>query len=225
LTVAIEDAPRLGEGLYTFPQAARILRSRDRQLTPQKLRYWLNAGLSPATYEADGQPLLTFLDLISLEVVRRFTGAGWAPQGVRRVEDELRAEFGHLERPFAYQIFYTDGQSLWAKKALEDNQVTELLGKKADRQHKPLAWSSAVATFAEEIRFDGPKQVASAWELSPWIEIDPTIQFGTPVVRGTRVPVSTVVANLEVGAPGEVADWYGLTLPEVQGARDYDALV
>jgi uncharacterized protein (DUF433 family)/DNA-binding transcriptional MerR regulator len=225
LTVAIDDAPRLGEGLYTFPQAARILRSRDPELTVRKLRYWLNTGLSPATYESGDRPLLTFLDLISLEVVRRFTAAGWSPQGVRRIEDELRAEFGNLNRPFAYRIFYTDGQSLWAKKALEDTQVTELLGKKADRRHKPFAWSSAVATFAEEIRFDGAKQVASAWELSPWIEIDPTIQFGTPVVRGTRVPVSTVLANLEAGAPGEVADWYGLSLAEIQGVREYNAVL
>ena len=45
-----------------------------------------------------------------------------------------------------------------------------------------------------------------------------------PTVRGTRVPVRTVLANLQVGKPGEVADWYGLTLDEVQGVRDYDAV-
>jgi len=225
LTTALNDAPRLGEGLYTFSQAAHILRSHDPEVTVRKLRYWLTTGLSPVTYQVDDQPLLTFLDLISLEVVRRFTAAGWSPQGVRRVEDELRAEFGDLERPFAYRIFYTDGQSLWAKKALEGDQVTELVGRKTDRHHKPFAWSPAVETFAEEIRFEGPNPVASAWELSPWIEIDPMIQFGKPVVRGTRVPVSTVLANLEAGAPGEVADWYGLSLKEVQAVRDHHALL
>lgn len=225
MTVALDDAPQLGEGLYTFPQATRILRSRDRELTTRKLRYWVTTGLTPVTYQSDGKPLLTFLDLISLEVVRRFTAAGWSPQGVRRVEEELRSEFGDLERPFAYRIFYTDGLSVWARKALQDQQALELMGKKADRRHKPFAWAAAVATFAEEIRFDGPRQVATAWELSPWIEIDPTIQFGAPVVRGTRVPVSTVLGNLEVGAPGEVADWYGLSLEEVQGVRDYNAVL
>ena len=88
----------------------------------------------------------------------------------------------------------------------------------------PTAWADAVQTFADEIRFKGPDRVAAAWNLSPWIEINPEIQFGAPVVRGTRVPIDTVLANLDVGTPGEVADWYDLTLDEVRGVRDYAAV-
>jgi len=38
------------------------------------------------------------------------------------------------------------------------------------------------------------------------------------------VPIDTVLANLDVGTPGEVADWYDLTLDEVRGVRDYAAV-
>lgn len=223
MTTALDDAPALGEGIYSFPQAAEILSHRERPLTPRRLRYWMNSGLAPATYESNRHALLTFHDLISLEVVGRFVDAGWSVQGVRKIEEEVRSEpqFHDLRRPFAYKIFYTDGLSLWAKRHAEDQHVTELVTKRQVRRAKPLAWAGAVETFAQEIRFEGPDQAAAAWELSPWVEINPEIQFGAPIVRGTRVPVSTVLANLEVGSPGEVADWYDLTLDEVNGVRDY----
>jgi len=224
MTVTTDDAPSLGEGIYTFPQAAQILSRRERPLTTRQVRYWTHTGLVPASYEIEGHALLTFHDLISLEVVARFLDAGWSLQGVRRIEEELRAEYKDLVRPFAYRVFYTDGLSLWAGRHKDDPHVVELIGKKARRNVKPLAWAGAVATFADEIRFEGANQGASAWELSPWIEINPAIQFGAPVVRGTRVPITTVIANLEKGTSGEVADWYDLTLDEVHGVRDYFAI-
>lgn len=223
-TTTTDDGPSLGEGIYTFPQVAQILSRRERPLTTRQVRCWTQSGLVPPSYEVEGHMLLTFHDLISLEVVARFLDAGWSLQGVRRIEQELHAEYRNLLRPFAYRVFFTDGLSLWAGRHSDDPHLIELIGKKARRDSKPLAWAGAVATFADEIRFEGANQGASAWELSPWIEINPQIQFGAPVVRGTRVPISTVIANLEAGSPGEVADWYDLTLDEVRGVRDYVAL-
>ena len=221
MSVVLDDGPQLGDGIYSFPQAAAILSRRERPISSRRLRHWMNTGLAPATYQVgDRHPLLTFHDLISLEVVGRFVDAGWSVQGVRRVEEEVRAEFQRV-RPFAYKNFYTDGLSLWAKRHSDDDHVTELVTKRKAQRDKPLAIAGAVLTFANEIRFEGPDQAAAAWELSPWIEINPDIQFGAPVVRGTRVPISTVQANLAVGTPGEVADWYDLTLDEVHGVRDY----
>jgi uncharacterized protein (DUF433 family) len=223
MTTTLDNAPQLGDGIYTFPQAAAILARPTRNLTTRRLRYWMTSGLAPASYSIGQHPLLTFYDLISLEVVARFTEDGWSVQGVRRIEEELREEFGR-PRPFAYKAFYTDGRSVWAKVSKNDQIMTELISKHRDRRHKSLAWADAVETFADEIRFEGTDQAASAWQLSPWVEINPQIQFGAPVVRGTRVPISTVKVNLEVGSPGEVADWYDLTLEEVHGVRDYVAL-
>ena len=37
------------------------------------------------------------------------------------------------------------------------------------------------------------------WSGCPLVEVDPEIQSGAPVVRGTRVPVSTIVDNAEYG--------------------------
>jgi len=153
MSIILDESPRLGEGIYTLPQAARLLTRRERHLTAQKVRYWLSSGLVPATYQIDNNALLTFHDLISLEVVARFVETGWSVQGVRKVEEVLREEFKDRERPFAYGIFYTDGKSLWAKATHQDNQVLELIGKKVRRGSNPTAWADAVQTFADEIRF------------------------------------------------------------------------
>ncbi|MEW6154231.1 MAG: DUF433 domain-containing protein [Actinomycetota bacterium] len=97
--------------------------------------------------------------------------------------------------------------------------MIELVG----RQRNHFVWRPAIETFAEQIRY-GPDSHASGWDLSPWVEIDPSVQFGTPVVRGTRVPVRTIAANLRAGTPEDVADWYGLTVQQVQGVIEYLAL-
>lgn len=223
VSVLADDAPTLGEGIYTIRQVAKILSRRERPLTSRQIRYWTSSALVPPTYEFDGRPILTFHDLVSLEVVARFLDAGWSVQGIRKIEKDLRQELS-VDRPFAYKFFYTDGLSLWAKQHENDDHVIELISKRESRRNKPLAWAGAVASFAEEIRFQGENQAASAWHPSPWVEINPLIQFGAPVVRGTRVPVSTVIANLDAGSPGEVADWYALSLNAVNGVRDYVAL-
>jgi uncharacterized protein (DUF433 family) len=214
------EGPKLGEGIYTFPEAARILRHAGNHVTSGRLRYWMNTGLTPASYRTDDGPILTFEDLISLEVVRRLRREGATLQSIRLVESVLRRECS-FDRPFAYQVFFTDGASVWAELVGEVGPVViELSGKRRNQ----YAWKDAIATFAKDIRFDKPTGHATQWSLTPWVEIDPQVQFGAPVVAGTRIPVKTIVANLEAGSPAEVADWYGLTIAQVEGARDYVAL-
>ena len=220
------EVPVLGEGIYTFSEARAILAHRPSHLSERQLRYWMDTGLTPPSYRDDrGDAVLSFLDLISLEVVGRFRSIGTSLQRVRVIEETLREFAPDLERPFAYRLFYRDGATIWAKRSNEDDPlVIELLGRRSDRRHKQLAWQDAIATFAEEIRFEGPDERAAGWELSPWVEIDPTVQFGTPIVRGTRIPVRTIAANLAAHSTHEIADWYGLSEQQVEGVRDYIAV-
>lgn len=225
VTATVADL-ELGEGIYSFAEASRILSHRGSETSKRQLRYWMKSGLTPPSHtDADDRPILSFLDLISLEVVGRFRRAGMSLQQVRKFEGILREEFSDLERPFAYKLFYSDGASVWAERIGEDGSVVvELMGKRSDRQHKHLAWTDAIASFAHEIEFENDDQRAVAWDLTPWVRIDPQIQFGQPVVTGTRVPVRTVLANLDAGTPAQVADWYDLTVEQVTAVRDYDAV-
>ena len=216
MTSAVDDGPKVGEGVYTFPEASRIIRG----ASPRQLRAWMHSGLSDASFESDtGRDILAFEDLVSLEVIRRFKSEGVSIQRVRKFDAMLRAEFPGRHRPFAYEGFFTDGADLWVTEFGDSHLGTQLTGKR--RGH--MVWQDAIATFAKEINFDQSTKRAAKWFLSTWVEVNPRVQYGQPVVRNTRVSVSAVVANLRVGTPVQVADWLGLTAAEVKGARDYDA--
>lgn len=157
--------------------------------------------------------VLSFYDLVSLEVVRKLREAGASLQSIRALELVLRERKRELPRPFAHEIFLTDGASIWGE--LTPNQVVELVGKRPEQ----TGFREIVASFAEEI--DYREGLAAVWRLTPWVEIDPEVHFGAPVVSGTSVPVSAILRNLETQAPEVVADAYGLELEQVNGVRGY----
>jgi uncharacterized protein (DUF433 family)/DNA-binding transcriptional MerR regulator len=220
-----------GTGIYSFPAAAKLLsRHHPGGLKAARLRYWMDTGLTPASLgkAPSGSDLLSFHDLVSLELVRRFRGTGVSLQRVRKLESELKRRYPKIVRPMAYDVFYTDGSAIWHQFNPDDDAVVEeIVGRRA----RHYAWTPAIRTFAEEIRYE-PEEVplteetrmprmAAAWNLSQWVEINPAIQFGTPIVRGTRIPISAIIADLGVGSPEDVAEWHGLQVEQVEDVRDY----
>lgn len=218
-----------GTGIYSFPAAAKLLSRRHPGLSPARLRYWMRTGLTPATFgkASSGLDLLSFHDLVSLELVRRFREKGVSLQKVRKLEAELKLRYPRIDRPMAYNIFYTDGSAIWHRFNPDDDMVVvEIVGRRA--QH--YAWTPAIRSFAEEIHYEHEElalteehlpRMATAWDLSLWVEINPAIQFGAPIVKGTRIPVSAIIADLGAGSPEEVANWHRLEVEQVEDARDY----
>jgi uncharacterized protein (DUF433 family) len=61
-------------------------------------------------------------------------------------------------------------------------------------------------------------------EIAPHINVDPAIHHGTPVITGTRVPVSIVIGSLAGGmSKEEVMEEYELTKTQVEAALRYAA--
>ena len=57
------------------------------------------------------------------------------------------------------------------------------------------------------------------WNMQPRIEITPDIHFGKPVIRGTRVPVTRVLAELAAGLSSEqIAKDYSISADDVRAA-------
>jgi len=206
----------LGTGIYSLAEASRIVRQSVGRASPRQVHYWVREGLSESVV-VDGVTILSFQDLVSLEMVSRFRHSGVSLHAIKAADRELRARHPGLRRPFANSVFYTEGKSVWTLVGpAEDPDVIELF-KKTDQ----YVWRRTIETFATEITFtDG---TASSWRPTQWVEINPHVQFGEPVVAGTRVPVRTVAANLQAGSPEEVADWYALTVEQVLGAEEYFA--
>ena len=63
-----------------------------------------------------------------------------------------------------------------------------------------------------------------AIQLAPRIVADPNVRFGKPVIDGTRVPVSIIVAKLGGGMTmDEVAAEYDISLGGIRAALSYAA--
>ena len=60
--------------------------------------------------------------------------------------------------------------------------------------------------------------------MSDRIVIDPDIQHGKPVIRGTRVPVSRIIGGLAGGMTYlEIMQEYDVTQEDISAALDYAA--
>ena len=56
------------------------------------------------------------------------------------------------------------------------------------------------------------------------IVLDPSIHHGAPVIRGTRVPVATIIGNLAGGmSRQDVAREYDLQVADIEAALSYAA--
>ena len=63
------------------------------------------------------------------------------------------------------------------------------------------------------------------FDLSLGITVDPSVRFGKPVIKGTRVPVDTVVGRVASGMSiKDVAEEYGITEKDIYNALHYAAL-
>jgi uncharacterized protein (DUF433 family) len=61
-------------------------------------------------------------------------------------------------------------------------------------------------------------------EIAPHINVDPAICGGTPVITGTRIPVSIVISALASDmTEAEVMEEYVLTQPQIKAALSYAA--
>lgn len=68
--------------------------------------------------------------------------------------------------------------------------------------------------------------MADERELLSRVTIDPEIQGGRPVIKGTRVPVARIVGALSAGADfAELREDYGLQDEDIRAALAYAAKV
>jgi uncharacterized protein (DUF433 family) len=62
------------------------------------------------------------------------------------------------------------------------------------------------------------------WSVCPFVEIDPNVQSGAPVLRGTRLPVSAIVDNFDYGLSSEdISEQFQVPLVRVNEILEYVA--
>jgi uncharacterized protein (DUF433 family) len=98
-------------------------------------------------------------------------------------------------------------------------------------QEKLKALAAKTGRAPEELlddaiaKYDRSKTTALDWSQCPVVERTPGKVSGAWVLRGTRMPVSTIFENLESGASvDDILEWYGgLDREQVKSVIDFAA--
>lgn len=209
----------VGVGIYTIPEAARILGVRA-----GKVRRWASedsngCGVIERSFPDEG--ILTFAELMELHFIRMFRAEGVSLQTIRKASDTA-AKLFHTDHPFAMKRFDTDGRNIFATlTAKETNE--EIV---ADLRKGQLVFQKIIKPFFKKLEYRGSESPIRYWPLekSGRIVLDPERRFGHPIDAESGVPVDAILSELQAGGGQEgptVAKWLDIPLEAVQAAIQF----
>lgn len=232
LSYAKEHEAYLGVGLYSFPEAGRIINAK-----PSVLRRWAREYVyfdkdavrrhAPviSRYFGRNSDTLTFLELVELLFISAFRSEGVSMQAIRKAAERAAIQF-HTEYPFAVQRFDTDGKHIFAtlREESSDLELIEELGKGQlafDRVVKPLFRKIDYRDGADALRY---------WPLGHEgrIVLDPHRAFGKPIDSATSLSTEVLYESVQAEGgqdPAAVADWFEVPIEAVTAAIRYESLL
>ena len=224
------DLGMIGVGLYTIPEAARLV-----GVPSRRIRRWVHGyryrGRDGA--EAASEPLwhadtpatdttvgLSFLDMMEVRMVSAFRGHGvsWA---VIRDAARHACDLFRDNHPFTMRRFQTDGNRIFGEAAEEQG------GRLLDMNRRQWVSKPIVQrSLFDGIEFDGGQ--AARWYpvKSRKIVVDPARSFGRPVLADYGVPTEVLFAAFKVeGSVDKVSRWYDVPKPAVRAAIGFERQV
>lgn len=191
----------IGTGLYSLPQASRLvgadLRSVRRWMLGYRRPYRGEVRSSPPLWrtqlvDADlAEPTIGFRDLLELRLVNAFAKHGVDLRVIRATADAARSSFGS-DYPLTMKRFLTDGKRIFAE-VIEETGETRIL----DTARGQYVFTVIVTpSLYAGIEYEG--DVAARWFPlgggKKSVVVDPSIQFGAPIVAETGIPTDTLYA-------------------------------
>lgn len=214
------ETPALGTGIYTYAEAAHLLRTSARSVRQWAEGYtyaWKGEPrlVRPVLQRLPGKPrVITFLDLMELFLVKQYRDAGVRLQEIRQASQYLAQEF-RTPYPLAFKRLLTDGKQLLMKVGDQYRNVVS--------QQQVFKF---VEHFFKDVDFNEEELAERWWPLGHKhaVVIDPHWAFGAPIVAhyGTRTDVLYATYVAEGENLRAVADWYGVSVESVQDAVEFE---
>jgi uncharacterized protein (DUF433 family) len=209
------DHARLGVGLYSIPDTARLLRVRV-----SIVRRWLSSKEGIIRPEFDPQEqTISFLELMELHFIKLFRDEGVSLQTIRRAARTAAKQFG-TPHPFAVHRFDTDGRTVFATLVNEEKEATVV----EDLKHGQYVFDRIVRPFFKKLEY-GQADAIRYWPLGAdgRIVLDPERQFGKPIDNKTGVPTAPLYRAVVAGDdPVIVAKWFEVPLEVVRAAMTFE---
>lgn len=196
----------LGVGLYSVPEASKLLKAPARSLRRWLDGYTYSRNGSPQYVEPLWQPdipkfedqiELSFRDLIELRFVRAFVEQGIGLKAIRNCLEYAQSCM-QSDRPFSSGRFRTDGRTIFLE-SLQAADEPQLL----DLKEKQYVFKRVVEQSFKDLDLEG--DVVTKWR--PYhgkssIVVDPTRSFGQPIATASGVP--TIVLADALKAEGSI---------------------
>lgn len=228
----------LGVGLYTAPEAARLLTFEvGAPIKSKKVRRWLkgysykagdvireSAPIIGHRLADTSEDLFTFAELIELLVVGAFRHHGVSSNVIRETRKCAEEMFG--PNPFSRRKFDTNGREIFVsltRADLGEDIAEEQLTVEVIRGQGAL--DAIVRPLFHKIDF--VDEVAGRfWPIDHDhdVVIDPERQFGRAIETVSGIPTDILYGMHKAGETIEaVASWYGAPLKGVRDAVKYEA--
>lgn len=225
------DTSLVGTGLYSLPQASRLVGA-----DPRSVRRWMlgyrrlyrgeSRTLPPLwrtqfTEQDLAEPTIGFRDLLELRLVNAFAKHGVHLSVIRATADAARTIFGS-DYPLTMRRFLTDGRRIFA-------EVVEASGEAhmIEPAQGQYVFSSIVKpSLYAGIEYEG--ETARRWfpmgSGKKSVVLDPEIQFGAPIVTETGIPTDTLYAayRAEGGDKDAVARIFAIEPRHVEAAIRFE---
>ncbi len=190
----------IGTGIYTTSDIAQIL-----GIDKSRVRRWLKNYFSDHL-KTDKFFLTNFLAMIELYIFNMLIEKGAKLSNVKKLYNYAKRQF-KSDYPFATYKVYQLGNQAFLEKAnfIIDGHLSGVIKEFVEPYWKKIEFSPE--GLAERFYPLGKEH---------HIVVDPQIQFGRPVIEGTRITVDTLYDMLLAGdSKEEVAFYYSLPLDAI----------
>jgi uncharacterized protein (DUF433 family) len=218
-TASTESRSRIGVGLYTIVDSARISGANH-----ETVRRWLSEkeGIVPRYFPKE-EKMLTFRELMEIHFIHMFRREGVSFQAIRRTA-KVASERFDTPYPFTVKRFDTDGRTIFATMISEatDREVIE------DLQRGQFVFQSIVRPFFRKLEYGTESEdVLRYWPRlkSGRVLIDPARKFGKPIDAKSGIPTSVIYEAVNAGggqSPAIVARWLGIPIAAVKAAVAFE---
>lgn len=202
----------VGRGVYALSELRTFVAFYGKRDDADSVVPWLNRALNPVAHRPH-QPDYSFSDLISLFVVRECRRKGVRLAEIRKCEDYLRRKW-KTDRPFVREEIQTDGATLYVDDEPVIGQI-ESAGLEGQQVMREL-----IKDRLTHVHYNDGS--AAYWMPAERVLIDPRVQFGAPVVEGTRIPTEAVAQLAEARGPDAAAHQLGISDADAKSAIAFE---
>lgn len=201
--------PKLGEGIYSPADIANIL-----QLPYHKVNVLIRGFWQVKTVGRDRNKSVNFLSLIEFYIYYFLREKGISAQKIKKLHSLLSKDF-NTKYPFASLKIRTQKKEIWV------DYLGQLL--KADGKLQP-AFRTFIEEYLSNVEYGNDSLAKRYYPLttSRNVVIDPSHQFGQPVINGTNLQTKAIYSLYQAGeSKSNICILYEISEIQVNDAITY----